>query len=538
MRAALIHVRAIGLLAFTALLSKGAATDPVDFFKNRVQPILVSNCYTCHTNLKMGGLQLDSLEHVLKGGNSGPSVIPGQADQSRLIRAVSYSDERLKMPPQGKLSDEQIADLRTWVESGVHWAQPGTSGPPAKEYVITAEQRKFWAFQPVHNPPLPEVNNQPWVQKPIDRFILSRLETKGLKPVKPADKVTLIRRATYDLLGLPPSPEEVDAFVGDNSPDAFAKVVDRLLASPHYGERWGRFWLDVARYADVDMLFPDGEVFPNAFRYRDWVVDAFNRDMPYDLFVKAQIAGDLIEDANKDIPKNSLRPGLGLFALGPWYYKIVEPPKARADERHDRVDVLTRGFLGITVACARCHDHKYDPIPTKDYYAISGVFANTEAKEYPLAPADAVKRYDDQQKKIGDQEEKIKKTLQVERTEITATLARQTARYLLAALPAPGSVDVSDLDKQTVERFRKYLASKDKAHPYLEEFDRELASGSKTDALKTTADKFQTLVESVHAEREEIEKYNERIIEESKKSTDPYDIFCKGCNVVTRAARA
>src|SRR5258706_3374859 len=408
---AFCYARVFGSLALTALTCTGASNDPVDFFKSRVRPILISNCYTCHTNLKMGGLQLDSLEHILKGGNSGPTVVPGHAEQSRLIHAVTYADERLKMPPQAKLSDEQIADLRTWVDQGAHWAasepSPSLAAQP-KEYVITREQRRFWAFQPVRQPALPKVSNVTWVQTPIDRFILARIEAKGLQPVPSSDKVTLIRRATFDLIGLPPAPEEVDAFVNDTSPDAFAKVVDRLLASPHYGERWGRFWLDVARYADVDVLFPDGENFPNAFRYRDWVIQAFNRDMPYDLFVKAQIAGDLIEDAEaKGVPKQSLRPGLGLLALGPWYYKIVEPPKARADERHDRVDVLTRGFLGLTVACARCHDHKYDPIPTKDYYAISGVFANTEAKVYPLASADVVKRFADQQKEIDDQKMRI-----------------------------------------------------------------------------------------------------------------------------------
>jgi hypothetical protein len=535
---ALFYPRVFGALALTALTCRAASNDPVDFFKSRVNPILVSKCHTCHTNLKMGGLQLDSFEHLLKGGNSGPAVVPGSADQSRLIRAVSYVDERLKMPPQGKLSDEQIADLRTWINSGAHWvdSEPSPAAQP-KEYVITREQRKFWAFQPVRKPELPEVRRASWVRSPIDRFILASLEAKGLEPAQPCDKITLIRRATFDLIGLPPTPDEVDAFLHDRSPGAFAKVVDRLLASPHYGERWGRFWLDVARYADVDVLFPDGENFANAFRYRDWVIQVLNRDMPYDLFVKAQIAGDLIEDseANKNIPKGSLRPGLGLFALGPWYYKIVEPPKARADERHDRVDVLTRGFLGLTVACARCHDHKYDPIPTKDYYAISGVFANTEAKEYPLASADVVKRYDDQQKKIDEQEERIKKALAEERTRIGAAMARETYRYLMAALPNASPQTAPGLDSETVERFRKYVVFSEKSHPYLRVFDRQIASGATASELQATAEGFQALVKSARSQREEIDKYNERVIEESKKSTDPYDIFCKGCNVVTRS---
>src|SRR5581483_2768390 len=343
-------------LAALAVPASGASADPVDFFKTQVLPVLQNNCYACHTTAKMGGLQLDAREHVLKGGNSGPAVVPGNAEQSLLIQAVSHTHARLKMPPQGQLSPEQIAALREWVANGAHWVDTGSAPAPAKSaaYVITPEQRKFWAFQPVKKPAIPEVKDPAWARTPIDRFILAPLEARGLKPVGPADKRTLIRRATFDLIGLPPTPEEVDAFLKDSSPDAFAKVVDRLLASPHYGERWARYWLDVARYADEDMLFPAGDPFPNAFRYRDWVVEAFNNDMPYDLFVKAQIAGDLLEKPGG----RSLRPGLGLFALGPWYYKIIEPPKARADERHDRIDVLTRGFLGLTVACARCHNHK------------------------------------------------------------------------------------------------------------------------------------------------------------------------------------
>jgi hypothetical protein len=530
----LCRARLFSAFALTVIGCAAAPNDPVDFFKTRVRPILVNNCYSCHTEQKMGGLQLDTLEHILKGGNSGPALVPGDAEHSRLIHAISYS-ERLRMPPQGKLSDGQIADLRTWVNAGAHWAESAsTPAPQPKDYLFTSEQRRFWAFQPVLKPALPNVTHSGWVRTPIDRFILARMEAKGLDPISPADRTTLIRRATFDLIGLPPSPEEVDAFVEDTSPNAFARVVDRLLAAPRYGERWGRFWLDIARYADVDVLFPDGEPFPNAFRYRDWVIQAFNNDMPYDLFVRAQIAGDLIEDTNKDISKGSLRPGLGLFALGPWYYKIVEPPKARADERHDRVDVLTRGFLGLTVACARCHDHKYDPIPTKDYYGISGVFANTEAKEYPLAPADVVKRYDDQKKKIDDKEEQIKKALDADRAQIAKVMAGRLARYLMAAQRKADAQATQGLDAETVERFRKYLTLKDKSHPYFQDLDKSSESGAPTAQLKASAERLQTLVEAVRAEHEEIETYNERVIEESKKSTDPYDIFCKGCNVVTR----
>ena len=516
-----------GLATFVTISAPGASSDPVDFFKARVRPILANHCFACHTDMKMGGLQMDTREHLLKGGNSGPAVLPGNPDESLLIRAVSHTHPKLKMPPQGKLSEEQIADLRTWVSSGVHWDTGTPAVAPKKEYVITAEQRKFWSFQPVRKPEIPAVKDQSWAKNPLDHFILRRLEERGLKPVKAADKRTLLRRATFDLIGLPPTPQEITDFLNDSSPDAFAKVVDRLLASPHYGERWGRYWLDVARYADEDTLFPDGEPFPNGYRYRDWVIQAFNEDMPYDLFVKAQIAGDLLEKETG----RPLRAGLGLFALGPWYYKIIEPPKARADERQDRIDVLTRGFQGLTVACARCHDHKYDPIPTKDYYAIAGVFANTEAREYPLADASVVKTYDDQKKKVTDQEEEIKKVLEKERKRLGEELAKDVSRYLLAAA---GQGPADGLDQETVERFRKYLAVQEKSHPFLTEWDGLRASGAAATALTKAADDFRQRVLKVLAEKKEIEEYNERVLEEAKKSKDPYDLFCKGCNVVTR----
>jgi hypothetical protein len=513
---------------FLVLCAYGAPSDPVVVFRTRIQPILANHCYACHTSLKMGGLELDSREHVLKGGKSGPVVLPGNPDQSLLIRAVSYTHERLRMPPQGKLTDEEITDLRSWVANGVHWdeAAPPVVNRP-KAYVITEAQRKFWAFQPVTKPAVPAVHDESWAKTSIDRFILARLESKGLKPVKPADKRTLIRRASFDLIGLPPTPQQVDDFLNDSSPNAFAKVVDRLLASPQYGERWGRFWLDVARYADEDTLFPDGEQFPNGYRYRDWVMQAFNDDMPYDLFVKAQIAGDLLEKS----AGRPLRAGLGLFALGPWYYKIIEPPKARADERHDRIDVLARGFLGLTVACARCHDHKYDPIPTKDYYAIAGVFADTEAKEYPLADDRVVKAYDDQKKKITDQEELIKKTLEQDRIALAQDLVKSVSAYLLAAT---SSAAPSGLDSETIERFRKYLAIPEKSHPFLAGWDRLRSSGAGVDVLRPEAERFQALVQAVLNEKKAIDDDNERVLEEAKKSKDAYDLFCKGCNVVTR----
>jgi len=515
------------ILSALAVPCRGASGDPVEFFRERVLPVISSNCLSCHSSAKMGGLQLDTREHVLAGGNSGPAIVPGKPAESLLIQAITHTHARLKMPPQGKLTDQQIADVKTWVEAGAHWDTASeVAAPKPGKYAITPEQRWFWAFQPIRPPHVPAVQDRSWVKNPIDNFVLAKLESKHLHPVAPADKRTLIRRATFDLIGLPPSPKEVEAFVNDSSPDAFAKLVDRLVASPQYGERWGRHWLDVARYADADQLGLSEDPFPNAFRYRDWVIHAFNSDMPYDLFVKAQIAGDLLEtEANKD----ELRPGLGLFGLGPWYYKIVEPAKARADERHDRVDVLSRGFLGLTVACARCHDHKYDPISNQDYYSIAGVFANTEYQEYPLAPAAVVDQYKAKKQKITDQEAAIKKALESVRERIADALAQNTEAYVRTAKDlATGQVhdaamEAGDagLDPDVLAKWTAYLKSSQREHPYL--------NGNPIDTAG-----FARLVADVRAEKKAIDEYNVRILEESKNSKDPYDIFCKGCNAVTK----
>src|SRR5258708_37844829 len=281
----------------------------------------------------MGGLEMSGRNAILKGGKSGPAIVPGEPEKSLLLQAVAQTHERLKMPPQGKLAETEIADLRAWVKDGAIWPDAApSSASQGNSYVITPEQRAFWAFQPVRKPEPPPVKDKVWARAAIDRFILAKLEAQNLKPVRMADKRTLIRRATFDLIGLPPTPEELDAFVRDTSKDAFATVVDRLLASPHYGERWGRYWLDVARYSDDKLNSTQDEPYANSFRYRDWVIRAFNEDMPYDLFVKAQIAGDLLPDKDRYLA------GLGFYALSP-------------EMQDDRVDATTRGFLGMTVAC-------------------------------------------------------------------------------------------------------------------------------------------------------------------------------------------
>ncbi|HEY3836150.1 MAG TPA: DUF1549 domain-containing protein, partial [Bryobacteraceae bacterium] len=376
---------ALALLLATA--APALASEPADFFETRVRPVLAKNCYACHTDAKMGGLQLDTREHALKGGKSGPVIIPGDPAKSRLALAISYTDAKLKMPPSGKLPDSDVEALNTWIKEGAVW--PAGAKVLPTQYTITKEQRAYWAFQPVADPAAPAVKNAKWAQTDIDRFILARLEAKNLKPAAAADRRTLIRRAYFDLVGLPPTPDEVNAFVADRSPDAFAKVVDRLLASPQYGERWGRYWLDIARYSDDKLNPTQEEPYPNAFRYRDWVIQAINQDMPYDKFVMAQIAGDKMSDPEK------YQAGLGFYALSPEF-------------QDDRVDATSRGFLALTVACATCHDHKYDPIPTKDYYSILGVFNNTHLDETPVAPKETVDAWKAQKKKVDAKEKELK----------------------------------------------------------------------------------------------------------------------------------
>ncbi len=527
------------LLTFSPGVSTASPTDPVEFYKTTVRPLLAERCYTCHTDARMAGLRVDVREALLRGGQSGPAIVPGRADESLLIRAVSHSHERLKMPPDGRLSDEQIESLRTWITDGAHFDIDSTAPSPEtapSDPVWTAEQRAFWAFQPVRTATVPAVRNRAWPSLAIDYFVLSKLEAKGMLPAPPADKRTLLRRVTYDLIGLPPSPEEYEAFFNEESPEAFEKVVERLLDSPLYGERWGRHWLDVARYAEEDAMGLGPEPFPNSFRYRDWVVAAFNQDMPYDLFVKAQIAGDLLEGESE----TKLKPGLGLLGLGPWYYKIVEPPKARADELHDRIDVLSRGFLGLTVACARCHDHKYDPISTRDYYALGGVLTSTEYKEYPLAEPDVVAAYDKHKQKIDDLEKAATQLLEDEAKTLGLRLAKESARYLFAAwrvASARGTAEAiarhENLDKETLERWGVYMNSP-KEHFYLDWWN-ELGHDDDPAKVRLHAERFQAFVDDLVQEQKEIEEYNRRVIEEHKKSTDPYDLFCVGCNAVTKA---
>jgi len=384
---------AAGWVCLVVVNCFGATESPsvagLEFFERRIRPILVDHCYKCHSSagkLK-GGLNLETRDGLLRGGDTGPALEPGSPDQSRLIEAVRYKNQDLQMPPKSPLSGEQIQDLEKWVAMGA----PDPRTPVAqvssnKRVIDLVEGHKFWAFQPMAHPAPPAVVRTDWVQSPVDAFILAKLEENHLAPAPPADRWALIRRATFDLTGLPPTPEDVEGFLKDASPGAFARVVDRLLASPHYGERWGRHWLDVARYADSNGL-DENVAFGNAWRYRDYVINAFYHNKSYDQFVTEQLAGDLLPATEILAVQHERLTALGFLTIGPKVLAEPDKVKLEMDLIDEQIDTLGRTFLATTLGCARCHDHKFDPIPTDDYYALAAIFKSTHTMDDLKTPA-------------------------------------------------------------------------------------------------------------------------------------------------------
>lgn len=385
------------LLATTVQAAEPAlAANDLQLFNTQILPVLTEHCYKCHSHTAdkiKGGLMLDSREAVLHGGSSGPIIVPGKPDDSLLIQAIRYTDADLRMPPEehgGRLTELQIADFTEWVRRGAPDPRVPLTLAGGKSY--SGIGKDHWAFKPVQKPAVPAVRHAEWVRSPVDNFILARLEADGLTPSVPADRRTLIRRVTFDLTGLPPTEPDIQRFLADESPAAFAKVVDRLLASPQYGERWARYWMDVARYSDTKGDAPrrDDPRFPHAWTYRDYLIEAFNTDKPYNQFITEQLAADrLVNEAEAQARAAKREPpgdqhilaALGFLTLG------NQHDGRRNDIIDDRIDVTTKAFLGLTVSCARCHDHKFDPIPTKDYYSLYGVFANTvEPRSVMQAP--------------------------------------------------------------------------------------------------------------------------------------------------------
>jgi len=372
------------------------------------------------------------------------------------------------------MSEEEIDTLTEWIKMGAPWPK-STAPVRIQGKQITAEMRKFWSFQPLKMPAIPQSKDTTWAKTDIDRLVLAKLEKKGMKPSPQADRMTLIRRATLDLIGLPPTPEEIEAFEQDKSPDAFAKVVDRLLASPRYGERWGRHWLDVARYADDDIrgLDPRGRGYmplDGAYVYRDWVIKAINDDIPYDHFLKMQLAGDLLD--KKPTP-DDLK-ATGFLGGAPWLWDQAEPVQGRADERNERIDAVTRGMLGLTVACARCHDHKYDPVLQKDYYAMGVIFASSTYKEYAFVPESEVDFWREKFVKADKKDEAMQAYTKTAADQVAKALASQTSSYMVAAWKVTGkpkakleeAADAARLDPELLDRWVKFLAKKQSYYPY------------------------------------------------------------------------
>ena len=468
---------------FVFFLTSGicASASDFDFFESKIRPVLVANCYECHSaqaakrGKQKGGLLLDTKDGIRTGGDTGPAVVPGNVSESLLLNALRQED--LEMPPKGKLSDEIIADFSRWIEMGA--VDPRErSATPLKS--TTADSSDHWAFKAPQKPSLPIVTDSKWGRSELDRFILHQLEARQLSPVPSASPRVLVRRIYFNLLGLPPTPRQVDEFLKASAEDhdsAIATLVDSLLDSPHYGERWGRHWLDVARYAEDQAHTFGVKKRENAHQYRDWVIRMFNEDLPFDEFIKLQLAGDLMEGQSDDRFRQFS--GLGFLGLGAHYYKNSDKAQAEADELDDTIDTLTRGFMGLTVSCARCHDHKFDPIPTKDYYALAGIFNGRRYTEIPLAAEDAVKAYNSEQQVIKELESRHKSSLKVIGKELGREKLNQVSRYLqegwrMTALKSQG-IQISD------EEFSKKMG----LHPhYARRFRDLLEESRKGDLLK------------------------------------------------------
>jgi mono/diheme cytochrome c family protein len=391
-----------GLVAalFLATLPLHAAEPAQEaFFEAQVRPLLIKSCQRCHGPKKQeSGLRVDSRTALMLGGSNGPALVSGKAAESLLIKAIQHQGE-LQMPPGKKLEAQQIAILTKWVEMGAPWPREAP-GVVIRSGEITPAERQFWSFQPVRNPPLPHVKKRDWAKSPIDTFILARLEEAGIEPAPPVDRRTLLRRVTFDLTGLPPTPEEIEAFLADAAPEAFARVVDRLLAAPAYGERWGRHWLDVVRYADTAGETADYPV-PEAYLYRNYVIDSFNHDKPYDQFLREQIAGDILARTAPREKYAEMVTATGYLALSRRFG--FDPENYHHLTIADTIDTVGQSVLGLSLGCARCHHHKFDPVSMSDYYALYGIFDSTgyafpgsEEKKrprdfVPLVPAAEIK---------------------------------------------------------------------------------------------------------------------------------------------------
>lgn len=482
-------IRIVAAVLLAACSMSGADTR---FFETKVRPLLAAKCLACHAESQMSGLRLDSLERALQGGTRGPAIAPGDPDGSLLLTAVRRSRSDLKMPPTESLGLDEIAVLEEWIAAGATWPDASEAGPEAPK--LGPEAREFWAFKPVRKPAVPGERGR---EGAIDAFLAAKLQAKGLEPAPPAGKRTLIRRATLGLLGLPPTPREVASFLSDDSPEAYPRLVDRLLKSPHYGERMARRWLDLARYADgLSAAYADTPL-TNAWRYRDWVVNAFNQDLPFDKFAVAQLAADLLPEGDRE----GNLPALGFHAL--------------RDRDDDRVEVTGRVFLGLTIGCAQCHDHKFDPIPQTDYYALQGVFDSTEAYQHPLAPSAKVDEHDSAKKKVSQQKLAIELFLEEERDQLIDVLMESSAEFLMASYRVfaeggdPSRIATEKgLDLETLERWIAYLESRPHEHPYLEAWHRLVDRGGSLEEARREAADFERVLLGIHRDKRAVDDRN------------------------------
>jgi len=440
---------------------KRFTTEEVAFFEKDVRPILQANCVKCHGSGKVrGGLRLSTRDGVLKGGENGPAAVPGKPADSLLIVAVKQDANRLPpgvegMPVKGKLTGKDIETLTKWIQMGLPWT-PGTSEivpVEPKGIVINEEAKNYWCYRPVKRPETPAVKNKAWVQNPIDAFLLAKMEAKGLTPAAPAERVALVRRAYYDLIGLPPTPEQVDAFINDRSAGAWEKLIDKLLDSPQYGEKWGRHWLDVVRFAETNGYERDGPK-PLAWRFRDYVIKSLNDDKPYDQFVREQLAGDEMPGYDPDAVIAT-----GFYRLGLWDDEPADPPQARFDELDDFVTTTGQGFLGMSLNCARCHDHKRDPIPQADYYRLLAFFNDVQRYDSNPDPRSAVALTDISSPEARAVYEGDLKKREARKADLVATM-KKIEDDVIKQMPAEDQRAAESTDRpQVLRKIRRFLSA-------------------------------------------------------------------------------
>ncbi len=435
-------LRSVALAAVA--VSAPLYAEDYEHFEKHVRPLLVEKCYACHSSATtaMGELRLDSREAIREGGSRGPALVAGDPQASLLLRAVSYTSLDLRMPPSGRLADDEIERLEAWIRMGA--PDPRSEQAPAvvrEDPAQPASGEGWWSLRPVGHTRVPVVDDSSWVRNDIDRFVLARLESAGLAPSPQADRLTLLRRITFDLTGLPPAPEEIESFLADEAPGAYERVVERLLGSPHYGERWGRHWLDLVRWAETN-----GHEFDNnkldAWRYRDYVIESFNADLPYDAFVREQIAGDLLAPRLSADGTHHVNPiASGMY----WLWEVLNSPtdsvKARADQIDNQIDVLSKATQGLTVACARCHDHKFDPIPTADYYALFGILQSTHMGEACIDSKERERDIWETSARIAEVNRSVSSALGPARSRAAGSLAER----LMAAAAEVSSKDASGM---------------------------------------------------------------------------------------------